>query len=97
MAATKTTRNKLNRARHVIYWWAQDQKHCRECGKPLVTKRLASVDNLTVHHTSGTYDHAKRRERSNGKKRGVELMHRPCHKSMTMRTNGVWKHRQNCS
>jgi hypothetical protein len=95
MAATKTTRNKLNRARKMVYWLAQDQKHCHWCGKPLVNCRLSSVDNLTIDHISGSYDHVKQRERKRNGKRGVRLMHRSCHKSMTMRQNEVWKNRTN--
>ena len=93
MAATKTTRNKLNRARLIAYWWAQDQAICRECDKPLLNGRLSDVDELTVHHKSGAYDHIKRCERKPNGKRGVELMHSSCHKSMTMKANKVWRHR----
>jgi hypothetical protein len=92
MAATNTTRNKLNRARLMVYWWAQDQWHCHECGKPLVGKALKAVDRLTVDHISNDYDHVRRRER-NGNGKGVRLMHRTCHKRMTMRQNKVWLHR----
>jgi hypothetical protein len=94
MAATKTTRNKLNRARLMVYWLAQDQKICHECGKQLVNGMLSDVDELTIDHISGAYDHVKRRERKrNGSRRGVRLMHRSCHKSMTMKQLKVWKHR----
>jgi hypothetical protein len=95
MAATKTTRNKLTRARNNLYWWAQDQKLCHYCGKRLVNGATSDVDDLTVDHVSGSYDHVKRRERRRLGKRGVRLMHRSCHKSMTMFQNEVWQHRHN--
>jgi hypothetical protein len=91
MAATNTTRNKLNRARLSVYWWAQEQVNCHQCKKRLVNGLLSDVDDLTVDHISGTYDHVKRHE--NGKSKGIRLMHRSCHKSMTMRENKVWQHR----
>jgi hypothetical protein len=93
MAATATTRNKLNRARTNLYWLAQSQGHCIECGRKLVGKRLSSVDKLTVHHLSDNYDHARKRER--GSSDGVLLMHARCHKSRHMRQNRVWEHRNN--
>jgi len=93
MAATRTTRNKLNRARNNLYWWAQDQRTCHYCGKPLVNGVSSDVDDLTVDHLSGTYDHVRRRERRNGK--GVRLMHRSCHKSWTMSEKEIWRHRHN--
>jgi len=52
------------------------------------------VDDLTVDHISNNYDHVARRERK-GNGKGVRLMHRSCHKSMTMRHNKVWRHRPN--
>ena len=78
----------------MVYWFAQNQKICHQCKKPLVNGALSDVDKLTVDHLSGDYDHAHRRER-NGNGKGVRLMHRTCHKSMTMREQKVWRHRHN--
>lgn len=93
MAATKTTRNKLQNCRRVIYWLAQAQGDCPFCKEPLVNGRDSDVYDLTVEHCSGNYDHRKREER--GKKGKTKLAHRRCHKSYTMRKLRIWKHRGN--
>jgi hypothetical protein len=74
-----------------VYWLAQIQGACPQCGNALVNGSVSDADELTVNHESGTYDHKAKRER--GTCRGGRLMHSDCHRSMTMRQNRVWQHR----
>jgi hypothetical protein len=92
MAATKSTRNKLRNARTVIYWMAQIQGACCECGKPLVNGSVSDADDLTVDHLSGDYDHRRMVERKASK--GGRLMHKPCHKAKEIRKSKPWLHKK---
>lgn len=86
MSATKATMNKLNHLRRLVFWAAQSQGLCPECKEPLIPPNTTwtVVDDLTVEHTSGSYDHQAKKE-STGKLHPTLYMHGTCHKQMTMK------------
>jgi len=95
MAASKKVRNQLEQFRYLLYWIAQQQDTCPECDEALLpNEAFKDLVDITYDHASGSYDHQKGCE-SGGELMGGTLMHRSCHKSMTMSKNKVWEHRTN--
>lgn len=83
MLTRQSTINALKRARRMMFWLAQAQRDCHWCESSLIpNKSDTDVDDLTVDHMSGSYDHVLKEEKE--APAGVRIMHRRCHKSMTM-------------
>lgn len=100
MAVRQQTHNKLRHLRQLVFWMAQGQLLimedgserwglCPECLEPLVDGTWGSADDLTVEHTSGSYNHRERQE-GGAEPKPTILMHKSCHKRMTL-TNR-WRH-----